>query len=151
MNGAFDRWRAATLAPFQVRIFAAIWIATVISTFGSLIQGVGASWLMLSIAPSADMVALVQTSTTLPIMLLSLVAGAPHASEGQRVIDYLLSPEVERMLAASEAVQIPLHGTEAPPRHMPRIEAIRAMTLDYAQVAARVDDVTRRLQTLLGL
>lgn len=88
-----------------------------------------------------------------PLMpnMLSLVAGAPHASEGQRVIDYLLSPEVERMLAASEAVQIPLHGTEAPPRHMPRIEAIRAMTLDYAQVAARVDDVTRRLQTLLGL
>ncbi|HQX47301.1 MAG TPA: MFS transporter [Steroidobacteraceae bacterium] len=76
MSTAFERWRAATLAPFQVRIFAAIWIATVVSTFGSLIQGVGASWLMLSIAPSADMVALVQTSTTLPIMLLSLVAGA---------------------------------------------------------------------------
>ena len=76
MSTAFERWRAATLAPFQVRIFAAIWIATLISTFGSLIQGVGASWLMISIAPSADMVALVQTSTTLPIMLLSLVAGA---------------------------------------------------------------------------
>jgi len=76
MSPGFERWRADTLGPFQVRIFAAIWIATLISTFGSLIQGVGASWLMLSIAPSADMVALVQTSTTLPIMLLSLVAGA---------------------------------------------------------------------------
>lgn len=72
----FERWRTATLAPFQVRIFAAIWIATLVSTFGSLIQSVGASWLMISIAPSADMVALVQTSITLPIMLLSLVAGA---------------------------------------------------------------------------
>jgi len=76
MSPAFERWRAATLGPFEVRIFAAIWIATLVSTFGSLIQGVGASWLMLSIAPSADMVALVQTSITLPIMLLSLVAGA---------------------------------------------------------------------------
>ncbi|MBV6417533.1 MAG: hypothetical protein CMLOHMNK_02263 [Steroidobacteraceae bacterium] len=76
MSTAFERWRAATLAPFKVRIFAAIWIATLVSTFGSLIQGVGAAWLMLSIAPSADMVALVQTSTTLPIMLLSLLAGA---------------------------------------------------------------------------
>ncbi|MGD9599490.1 MAG: MFS transporter [Steroidobacteraceae bacterium] len=76
MNAAFERWRVATLAPFEVRIFAAIWIATLISTFGSLIQGVGAAWLMISIAPSADMVALVQTSTTLPIMLLSLLAGA---------------------------------------------------------------------------
>ena len=39
-------------------------------------QSVGASWLMLSLAKSADMVALVQASTSLPIMLLSLLAGA---------------------------------------------------------------------------
>jgi len=46
------------------------------SNFGGLIQSVGAAWLMTSIAPTADMVALVQASVTLPIMLLSLVAGA---------------------------------------------------------------------------
>lgn len=70
-------WRASpTLAPFQSRIFAMIWTASLISNFGSLIQAVGASWLMTSIAPSADMVALVQASTTLPIMLLSLPSGA---------------------------------------------------------------------------
>lgn len=73
---AFAAWRASTLGPFRVRIFAAIWFATLFSTFGSLIQAVGASWLMISIAPSADMVALVQASTALPIMLLSLVSGA---------------------------------------------------------------------------
>ncbi len=70
-------WRnSSTLAPFHSRIFAAIWTASLISNFGSLIQAVGASWLMTSIAPSADMVALVQASTTLPIMLLSLPSGA---------------------------------------------------------------------------
>jgi MFS family permease len=53
-----------------------IWSASLISNFGTLIQAVGASWMMTSIAPSADMVALVQASTTLPIMLLSLVSGA---------------------------------------------------------------------------
>jgi MFS family permease len=53
-----------------------IWSASLISNFGSLIQAVGASWMMTSIAPSADMVALVQASTTLPIMLLSLPSGA---------------------------------------------------------------------------
>jgi len=53
-----------------------IWTASLISNFGTLIQAVGASWLMTSIAPSADMVALVQASTTLPIMLLSLPSGA---------------------------------------------------------------------------
>ena len=70
-------WRSsATMAPFRSRIFTAIWTASLVSNFGSLIQTVGASWLMTSIAPSADMVALVQASTTLPIMLLSLPAGA---------------------------------------------------------------------------
>jgi MFS family permease len=70
-------WRdSPTLAPFHSRIFAMIWSASLISNFGSLIQAVGASWMMTSIAPSADMVALVQASTTLPIMLLSLPSGA---------------------------------------------------------------------------
>lgn len=70
-------WRdSATLAPFHSRIFAMIWSASLVSNFGSLIQAVGASWMMTSIAPSADMVALVQASTTLPIMLLSLPSGA---------------------------------------------------------------------------
>jgi MFS family permease len=53
-----------------------IWSASLVSNFGSLIQAVGASWMMTSIAPSADMVALVQASTTLPLMLLSLPSGA---------------------------------------------------------------------------
>jgi MFS family permease len=70
-------WRdSPTLAPFHSRIFAMTWSASLISNFGSLIQAVGASWMMTSIAPSPDMVALVQTSTTLPIMLLSLPSGA---------------------------------------------------------------------------
>src|SRR3954453_4206497 len=69
-------WRASTLAPFRHRIFLAIWTASLVSNFGSLIQGVGASWLMTSIAPSADMVALVQAASSLPIMLFSLLAGA---------------------------------------------------------------------------
>jgi MFS family permease len=72
-----ESWRnSPTLAPFHSRIFAMIWTASLVSNLGSLIQTVGASWLMTSIAPAADMVALVQSSTALPIMLLSLVSGA---------------------------------------------------------------------------
>ncbi len=69
-------WRTATLAPFRSRVFLMIWSASLASNFGSLIQAVGASWLMTSLAPSPDMVAMVQASSTLPIMLLSLLAGA---------------------------------------------------------------------------
>jgi MFS family permease len=71
-----DSWRASTLAPFRSRVFTKIWSASLVSNFGSLIQAVGASWLMTSLAPSADYVALVQASTTLPIMLLALPSGA---------------------------------------------------------------------------
>lgn len=88
-----------------------------------------------------------------PVMpnMVSLIAGAPHPAEGRQMIDYLLSADVEAMLAQSEAVQIPLHAEVAPPRNMPRVGTFAPMTLDYAQAAARVDDVTARLQHILGL
>jgi MFS family permease len=54
----------------------AVWVANLISNFGGLIQSVGAAWLMTSLTGSAGLVALVQASTTLPIMLFSLAAGA---------------------------------------------------------------------------
>ena len=57
-------------------VFRDVWAASTLSNFGGLIQSVGAAWMMISIAQSADMVALVQASVTLPVMLLSLVAGA---------------------------------------------------------------------------
>lgn len=67
---------SATLRPLKHRIFAWVWIASLVSNFGSLVQTVGASWLMTSIAPSPDLVALVQTASSLPILLFSLLAGA---------------------------------------------------------------------------
>ncbi len=53
-----------------------VWLASLASNLGGLIQSVGAAWLMTSIGASADLVALVQASMTLPIMLFSLMAGA---------------------------------------------------------------------------
>jgi MFS family permease len=64
------------LSPFRYPVFRAVWNASTISNLGGLIQSVGASWMMLSIARSADMVTLVQASLALPVVLLSLVAGA---------------------------------------------------------------------------
>ena len=70
-----DSGAPSALSPFKYPVFRGIWTASLLSNFGSLIQSVGASWMMLSIAPSPDMVALVQASTALPIMLFSLVGG----------------------------------------------------------------------------
>lgn len=56
-------------------MYRAIWAATLVSNLGVWMQSVGAAWLMTTIAPSADMVALVQSATALPVLLFSLVGG----------------------------------------------------------------------------
>jgi hypothetical protein len=37
------------------------------------------------------------------------------------------------------------------PKNIPAISSFTPMTLDYAKTAARVEDVTARLATILGL
>ncbi|HUS09639.1 MAG TPA: extracellular solute-binding protein [Pyrinomonadaceae bacterium] len=88
-----------------------------------------------------------------PVMpnMVSLIANAPHPQAGQKLIDYLLSPEVERSLAQSEAVQIPLRVGVEGPKNIPPISSFRPMTHDYGKAADRVEDVTHRLQEILGL
>jgi iron(III) transport system substrate-binding protein len=88
-----------------------------------------------------------------PVMpnMVSLIRGAPRVEEGQKLIDFLLSPEVERMLAQSDAVQIPLHEGVEGPKNMPPVSSLKPMTLDYGAAANRVEDVTARLTAILGL
>jgi MFS family permease len=69
-------WASTTARPLASPAFRAFWCANLVSNFGGVIQGVGAAWLMLSLTPSPDMVALVQTAGSLPLMLFSPAAGA---------------------------------------------------------------------------
>lgn len=66
----------SALSPFRYRTFRSVWITTLTSSFGGMVQGVGAAWMMVSLGATAHMVTLVQASITLPIVLLALVAGA---------------------------------------------------------------------------
>jgi MFS family permease len=66
----------SALSPLRHGVFRAVWTASMASSFGGMIQSVGAAWLMTSIDGTPKMVALVTASVTLPIMLLSLLAGA---------------------------------------------------------------------------
>ena len=68
--------QASPLAPLNYRVFRTIWIASLASNLGGLIQSVGAAWLMTSLTSSAGLVALVAASTTLPVMIFSLASGA---------------------------------------------------------------------------
>jgi iron(III) transport system substrate-binding protein len=93
------------------------------------------------------------TGLGVPVMpnMVSLIAQGPHPDEGRRLIDYLLSADVERQLAQSDAVQIPLHAGVQGPKNIPGIGTFKPMTLDYTKAATRVEDVTGRLAGILGL
>ena len=79
---------AAAEAPsaLGVPIFRAVWLASMSSNFGALVQAVGASWLMTQLSTSEQQVALVQASTALPIVLFSLLAGAVADNLDRRVV-----------------------------------------------------------------
>ena len=62
-------------APLRSGVFRALWLANLISATGTMVQGVGAAWLMTTLAGTPDMVALVQTATQAPILLFALLAG----------------------------------------------------------------------------
>jgi MFS family permease len=76
----------APLAPFRHPAFRAIWTANLFSNIGAMIQSVGAAWLMTELTPSHLLIALVQASATIPIMLLGLFAGAIADNHDRRKV-----------------------------------------------------------------
>jgi MFS family permease len=73
-------------APLRHSIFRRIWLASLLSNLGILIQGVGAAWAMTQMASSADKVALVQTALMLPVMIIAMPAGAIADMHDRRVV-----------------------------------------------------------------
>src|SRR2546430_3681555 len=73
-------------APLRYPVSRPIWLASLLSTLGLLIQGVGAAWAMTQMTPSADKVALVQPALMLPTMLISMPAGAIADMHDRRVV-----------------------------------------------------------------
>lgn len=67
--------RVRTLAPFTVPIFRALWIAALVSNIGGWMQTVGAQWFMVEQHTSPLLIALVQTASAVPVLLLGIPAG----------------------------------------------------------------------------
>ena len=70
------RTTGSSWSPFRRRVFAILWVATVVSNIGTWMQNAAAGWLMTGLNPDPLIVALVQVATTLPMFLLGLPAGA---------------------------------------------------------------------------
>src|SRR5665213_1866514 len=72
--------------PLRHPAFRRIWLASLLSNLGLLIQAVGAAWAMTQMTSSADKVALVQTALMLPVMLISMPAGAIADMYDRRIV-----------------------------------------------------------------
>lgn len=76
----------AAFGPFRYPLFRAVWSANLVSNFGALIQTVGATWAMTAMTASTGLVALVQSASAIPVMLLSLAAGAVADNYERRMV-----------------------------------------------------------------
>ncbi len=63
-------------SPLAIPLYRAMWVAITASNVGTWMNEVGVTWMMATLAPSNVMIALIQTATTLPFLLLSYPAGA---------------------------------------------------------------------------
>ncbi len=79
---------------------------------------------------------------------VALIKDAPHAEEGKRLIDYLLSEEVESRLAFSGSAQMPVRAGVKRPPHVPDLSSMGFMKVDYQKVAERMDEAGRYCQRL---
>jgi iron(III) transport system substrate-binding protein len=67
---------------------------------------------------------------------VSLIAGAPHENEGQRLIDFLLSPQTEEYLAHCRSAQIPLRPGVRTPDKVLKISNLKVLDVPYSEIAS---------------
>jgi iron(III) transport system substrate-binding protein len=76
-----------------------------------------------------------------------MINKGPNPDSAKRLIDYLLSKETERKLAFSDAAQIPLHSGVETPTLVPKIENLKTMQVNYADVARKMQELQPYLKS----
>ncbi len=66
---------------------------------------------------------------------LSILKNCPHPVEARKLVDYLLTPQVEQELAESPAAQIPLHPEAKGSERVRSPATVRAMQVDFEAAA----------------
>jgi predicted MFS family arabinose efflux permease len=103
--------QASAWAPLRLfPVFRALWIAQFVSNVGTWMQTVGAQWLLVDRSPL--LVSLVQTASTLPIVLLTLPAGAWADLADRRRL--LLGAQVAMFVAAAALAATTFLGAVSP-------------------------------------
>lgn len=78
-----------------------------------------------------------------------LIKGGPHPDAGKRLIDHLLTADVERAMAES-AAHMPLRS-DVTVAGIRNVSDLRAMQVDYERVASEMERIQPWLRTWVGL
>jgi len=77
---------ATAWSPLRYPVFRMLWLTWLAANLSMFMSDVAAAWLMTSLTASPVMVALVQTASTLPVLLLGLPSGALADIVNRRVL-----------------------------------------------------------------
>lgn len=80
----------------------------------------------------------------------ALVKGAPHPEAARKLIDYLLSRQVEERLAKSTAAQMPLHPNVPVPPNVRPVSTIKEMAVTYSTLGKTIDEILPYLKQWSG-
>jgi len=82
--------------------------------------------------------------------MVCLIKNSPNPENGKKLIDYLLSREVEKILAWSACAQMPLRYNVATPAKVITINAIEGMDINYGDVAVKLNEIGEFLKEWAG-
>lgn len=93
-----------------------------------------------------------QTSIGTLIMpnMVCLIKNSPNQENGKKLIDYLVSSEVEKSLAFAMCAQMPLRHDVRTPADVLTIDAVKGMDINYHSVAAKLDEIGGFLKQWTG-
>lgn len=107
---------------------------------GAIEDGLPAKWLL----PDQD-----GLGTLLIPNTVALIKNSPNGDGAKQLIEYLLSPAVERQLAESRSIQIPLNPAVPTPENVPAIADIKTMDTSFDAMADAMENSANQLRALL--
>lgn len=69
---------------------------------------------------------------------IAVLADAPHPAEARALVDWVLRPEIEAELAASESAQIPVRAEVKRPAHVSSAADIKVQSVDWERTGASI-------------
>ncbi len=79
---------------------------------------------------------------------VAIIAGGPNPETARMFVQFLLTPEVEALLAHGRPRQIPVRAEVSRPPELTDLADLRPMDVDYRQVAARMPKTARDLERI---